>query len=85
MRAHLAKIFIKGHSQAVRLPTEYRFNSKEVYIRRDETTGDVVLSEKPDSWGGFFEALKGLDVPEDFPHDGDQSEKARDPFEGWIE
>ena len=85
MMAHLAKIFTKGHSQAVRLPAGYRFNSKEVYIRRDETTGDVVLSEKPDSWDGFFEALKGVDVPEDFPRSEGQSEKTRAPFEGWVE
>jgi antitoxin VapB len=49
MMAHLAKLFTNGRSQAVRLPAEYRFKSKEVYIRRNEVTGDVVLSEKPNS------------------------------------
>ena len=85
MMAHLAKVFINGRSQAVRLPAEYRFKSKEVYIRRNEDTGDVVLSEKPDSWDAFFDMLQGLDVPDDFLRGGRQAAKARDPFEGWAE
>jgi len=85
MTAHVAKIFTNGRSQAVRLPAEYRFKSKEVYIRRNEDTGDVVLSEKPDSWDGFLNALKDLDVPQDFPRGSERAEKARDPFEGWAE
>jgi antitoxin VapB len=35
-----AKIFQTGRSQAVRLPKEYRFNAKEVLIKR---VGDGVL------------------------------------------
>lgn len=42
-----AKIFANGRSQAVRLPAEYRFKGDKVFIRRDEKTGDVILSEKP--------------------------------------
>ena len=86
--AHIAKVFTQGRSQAVRLPAEYRFKSKEVYIRRNEDTGEVVLSEKPDSWDIFFDALKSLEVPKDFlrvPRGGEQPEKVRDPFEGWVE
>ena len=52
--AHIAKVFTHGRSQAVRLPAEYRFKSKEVYIRRNEDNGEVVLSEKPDSWDVFL-------------------------------
>jgi virulence-associated protein VagC len=26
----------------------------EVYIRRDETTGEVILSPVPNDWGEFF-------------------------------
>jgi len=37
-----AKLFNKGRSQAVRLPAAFRFDSEEVYIRRDPTTGDVI-------------------------------------------
>jgi antitoxin VapB len=47
-----AKIFQNGRSQAVRLPKEFRFKGKEVYIRKEGQ--DVILSEKPDSWRDFF-------------------------------
>ena len=42
----VAKLFRNGGSQAVRLPAEFRFEGDEVYVRRDETTGDVTLSKK---------------------------------------
>ena len=71
--AHLAKVFTNGRSQAIRLPAEYRFKSKEVYIRRNEDTGEVLLSEKPDSWSSFLDMLEGLDVPEDFLRGGGQA------------
>ncbi len=47
-----AKIFQNGRSQAVRLPKEFRFKGKEVYIHREGSK--VILSEKPDSWDEFF-------------------------------
>jgi len=45
----IAKLFTNGRSQAVRLPAAYRFDTKEVFIRRDPETGDVILSRKPAS------------------------------------
>jgi antitoxin VapB len=35
-----------------------------VFVRRDQTTGDVILSRRPESWESFFELAKG--VPEEF-------------------
>lgn len=52
--ARTARLFKNGRSQAVRLPAEFRFEGKEVFIRKDETTGDVILSPRPDSWDEFF-------------------------------
>ncbi len=52
--SNTAKIFTTGRSQAARLPMEFRFECSKVYIRRDPTTGDVVLSRRPDSWDAFF-------------------------------
>ena len=52
-----AKLFANGRSQAVRIPLEFRFSGKEVYIRRDEQSGDVILSERPDLtdfWREYF-------------------------------
>jgi antitoxin VapB len=64
-----AKLFRNGRSQAVRLPSEYRFEGSEVYVRRDAATGDVILSRRPDSWKDFFAFLATADVPEDFLSD----------------
>ncbi|MCL2154310.1 MAG: type II toxin-antitoxin system VapB family antitoxin [Leptospirales bacterium] len=56
--ADIAKIFISGRSQAVRLPKEYRFKGNEVYIRKEK--GKVILSEKPQkTWAEIFEDFKG--------------------------
>jgi antitoxin VapB len=78
-----AKVFVTGRSQAVRLPFEYRFESKEVYIRRDPATGDVILSPRPDSWESFFALDASTTVPADFMSEADrnQGEHAGDPFE----
>lgn len=66
---HIAKLFMNGRSQAVRLPAEFRFDETEVYIRRDPVSGDVVISRRPGSWDEFFELIKRLDVPQDFMAD----------------
>ena len=60
-----AKLFITGRSQAVRLPKEFRFEGKEVFIRREG--GCVILSAKPASWDDFFEL--GDHVSPDFMED----------------
>ena len=60
-----AKVFMTGRSQAVRLPAEFRFNSKEVFIRRDEKTGEVILSPRP-NWKDILAMIDPADVPEDF-------------------
>lgn len=85
--SQVAKLFMNGRSQAVRLPAAFRFNADEVFIRQDPETGDVILSRKPESLDCFFAALDGIDVPEDFlsPTDRNQGEQNRDPFEGWTE
>lgn len=74
---HTAKLFMNGRSQAVRLPVNFRFDCKEVYIRKDPETGDVIISKKPGSWDDFFELMETIDVPEDFM-DGRDTEIAPD-------
>lgn len=78
-----AKVFRTGRSQAVRLPAAFRFDTDEVFIRRDETTGDVILSARPDNWEGFFAALSKAEVPADFLREADrqQSASSRDPLD----
>lgn len=71
----------------MRLPAAYRFNTKEVFIRQDPETGDVILSRKPDTWDDFFAALKGATVPDDFLDEKERAQgtQDRDPFDGWSE
>lgn len=64
-----AKLFITGRSQAVRLPKEFRFQGSEVFIRRNPTTGEVVLSPKPTSWQEFFKLADPAEIPPDFMTD----------------
>ena len=48
-----AKIFMTNRSQAVRLPKEFQFSTREVFIRK---VGDeVILSPRPTDWGTYFE------------------------------
>lgn len=72
MTDRIAKLFVNGGSQAVRLPADFRFDeSDEIYIRRDEVNGDVILSARRvgKAWKGFF-ALRGdAEVPADFMAD----------------
>jgi antitoxin VapB len=86
---HTAKLFKNGKSQAVRLPMSYRFEGNEVCIRRDEATGDVILSRKPESLKQFFDFARSLkaDIPEGFlsPEERRTAPQDRDPFEGWDE
>jgi antitoxin VapB len=82
-----AKLFQNGKSQAVRLPLSYRFEGSEVCIRRDEQSGDVILSRKPESLEQFFAFAKALkaDIPDSFldPEERRTPPQDRDPFEGW--
>jgi antitoxin VapB len=55
--SQIARLFTNQRSQAVRLPTVFRFDGDEIYIRRDPTTGDVILSAKPRCFDRFFAAL----------------------------
>ncbi len=68
IETRIAKLFKNGASQAVRLPVEFRFEGDEVYVTRDDVTGDVVLSTRPGAktWNEFFELLHAIDAPTDF-------------------
>lgn len=71
METRIAKLFKNGASQAVRLPVEFRFEGSEVYVTRDDATGDMVLSNRPGAktWNEFIELLRAIDVPADFMAD----------------
>ncbi len=76
-----AKLFLNGRSQAVRLPAEFRFEGREVFIRQDQTTGDVILSRRPESWDSFFKLRQEANVPDEFMADRtDEAPQKRDLF-----
>jgi antitoxin VapB len=57
-----ARVFRSGNSQAVRLPKQFRFKSKEVEIFR---RGDeIVLREKDGTMSRAFDLL--AELPDDF-------------------
>ena len=66
----VAKVFKNGRSQAIRIPKEYRVDSKEVYI---EKVGDtlIIKPKKENSWDIFFDKLKDVDT-KDFMKERDQ-------------
>jgi antitoxin VapB len=71
---------MSGRSQHVTIPAEYRFRSSHVSIRRNEETGEIILSDIP-SLEEVLAALKESPLPEDFmnPADRDHSLPQRRP------
>jgi len=64
--AQTTQLFEVNGDQALNLPRGFEFDGSEVFIRKDVATGDVILSRRPSDWLGFLEAVKNLNVPEDF-------------------
>ncbi|MDR1428220.1 MAG: AbrB/MazE/SpoVT family DNA-binding domain-containing protein [Bifidobacteriaceae bacterium] len=60
----VVRLFRNGRSQAVRIPRAFQFDEEAVFMRRDEATGDVIISRHSVDWSGFLEALDGLDLPD---------------------
>ena len=59
MPSQIAKIFMNGRSQAVRLPKEYRFDTDEVYISKQGQ--NVIISAKKPTWDEFFDSKSAFD------------------------
>ena len=60
-----AKLFMNGRSQAVRIPAEFRFKGREVYIEKQGEA--VIIRPKPTGWDDFF--ARPPRVPADFLED----------------
>jgi antitoxin VapB len=63
-----AKIFQNGRSQAVRLPKEFRFNGKEVYVKR---LGSAIILLPKDDWWAPMDRNMGK-FTDDFMTERDQ-------------
>jgi antitoxin VapB len=78
METAIAKVFISGNSQAIRLPKEFRLDTTEVFIQR---SGDrLILTPRMQSWDGFTEGFTGLS--DDFDVSGGLSEDI--PRESFV-
>lgn len=81
--AHMAPrtttVFTSGNSQAVRLPKEFRFDSKHVFIER--RGAEIVLRERKETMAEFLAMLPHipdapLNVDDEFP-------EIDEPIEAW--
>jgi antitoxin VapB len=75
--ANTAKVFWSGRSQAVRLPKEFRFEGKEVTVRREGRA--VILEPIEDEWA-WLDRIAGP-LPKEFldaldEYEGDQPDRA---------
>lgn len=59
MTIHIAKIFMNGRSQAVRLPKDFRFDCDEVYVRK-QGNGIIISPNRP-TWDDFFDQESAFD------------------------
>jgi antitoxin VapB len=54
----ITKVFQSGNSQAVRIPKQFRFRSRQVEITR--RGNEIVLRERPANLSAAFDLLTGL-------------------------
>ncbi|MBU1696719.1 MAG: AbrB/MazE/SpoVT family DNA-binding domain-containing protein [Proteobacteria bacterium] len=57
-----AKLFLNGRSQAIRLPKAYRFEGKEVYIKRI-SEGILLIPKDKTIWKVWERNLEKYDKP----------------------
>jgi antitoxin VapB len=87
----IAKINATDHSQTVRLPAGFELAGNEVWVRKDETTGEVILSPTSPAPNrhrlqDLFNLLDEAPLPEDFLADRPNPvEVPRNPLDDWSE
>ena len=59
----LAKVFLNGRSQAIRIPKDFRVDSDEVYI---EKVGErlMITPKKKNHWDTLFDTIEKIDTSE---------------------
>lgn len=84
-----AKVFTTGNSQAVRLPKAFRVNAQEMWISKNEVTGEITLRPKDDdqrkrNLAELLRLIKEDPFTEDFIPPRDDA-FSPDPFADWVE
>ena len=79
-----ARVFMSGNSQAVRLPKAFRVDAREMWISRNERTGEITLKPKPDADAlqAFLAELQSLPAGDEFVPARDD-EPRPDPLATW--
>lgn len=78
-----AKVFNTGHSQAVRLPKAFRVDATEMWISKNEITGEITLKpvvNDESKLDTLFRMLKENPLPDDFLAERTYS-PPRNPFD----
>jgi antitoxin VapB len=85
MMQQTAKIFTSGNSQAVRLPKAFRVDATEMWIRKNEETGEIIFSPideaslRKERLKQVFSQLHENPAPEDFLRER-RNDLPRNPF-----
>ncbi len=79
-----ARVFVSGNSQAIRLPKAFRVDASEVWISRDDQTGEITLKPIPDrqTVNAFIAELRAMPPSDEFLMPRDDS-PAPDPLADW--
>jgi antitoxin VapB len=85
-----AKVFTNGHSQAIRLPKAFRVDVDEMWIARNEVTGEITLKPKDTETlrqrrlDALMAAIAENPLPDDFLSDASRQNKLpKNPFADW--
>jgi len=86
-----AKIFSTGNSQAVRLPKAFRVNVSEMWIAKNEVTGEITLKPKDEDGRKarlelLFKLIRENPMPDDFLSEATRrNDPPRNPFADWAD
>ena len=84
-----AKVFSTGNSQAVRLPKAFRVDVAEMWISKNEVTGEITLKPKDDAGreariAALLKMIEDDPMPDDFlSDDSRRNDPPRNPFAEW--
>ena len=87
-----AKVFVTGHSQAIRLPKAFRVDVQEMWIAKNEVTGEITLTPKEDedqrrrNLEKLFQMIADDPLPDDFLSDATRrNDPLSNPLAGWAD
>ena len=85
-----AKVFTNGNSQAIRLPKAFRVDVDEMWIARNEVTGEITLKPKDTETlrkrrlDALMAAIAENPLPNDFLSDASRlNNPPKNPFADW--